>query len=280
MNRAPINKIIDMSSVDGPGNRTALFFQGCNFRCTYCHNPETIGTCTHCGACVAVCPVGALRHQAERVAWDEEKCCACDRCLAVCPQSASPRVHWMTVPEVVERIKRNLPFIRGITVSGGECSLQRDFLVALFREVGALGLTVLMDSNGGIPLAQDAALMEVCDGVMLDLKCTEGARHLSLTGKPVDPVLDNAKKLAALHKLVEVRTVVIPDVLPNEETVRTVCGMLSPFLCETDIRYKLIKFRPMGVRGPGEEYPSPTLELMESLAKIAEGYGFSDTVIL
>ena len=26
-----INKIIPFSSVDGPGNRTAIFLQGCNF---------------------------------------------------------------------------------------------------------------------------------------------------------------------------------------------------------------------------------------------------------
>ena len=39
---ATINKIIPMSLVDGPGNRTAIFFQGCNFNCSYCHNPETI----------------------------------------------------------------------------------------------------------------------------------------------------------------------------------------------------------------------------------------------
>ncbi len=35
---APVNKIIDSSLVDGPGNRTAIFFQGCNYRCRYCHN--------------------------------------------------------------------------------------------------------------------------------------------------------------------------------------------------------------------------------------------------
>ena len=45
MIKARINKIIDSSVVDGPGNRTAIFFQGCNFNCKYCHNPETIDHC-------------------------------------------------------------------------------------------------------------------------------------------------------------------------------------------------------------------------------------------
>ncbi len=37
-----INKVIKSSIVDGPGNRLAIFMQGCNFDCWYCHNPETI----------------------------------------------------------------------------------------------------------------------------------------------------------------------------------------------------------------------------------------------
>lgn len=37
---ALINKIIPFSCVDGPGNRMVIFFQGCNFKCLYCHNPE------------------------------------------------------------------------------------------------------------------------------------------------------------------------------------------------------------------------------------------------
>lgn len=280
MRSAPVNKIIDVSCVDGPGNRTAIFFQGCNFRCEYCHNPETIEVCRHCGVCVSGCPAGALSMAGGKVAWDEGKCVACDRCIEVCPYSASPRVKEMTAEQVARRIEANRPFIRGVTVSGGECSLQRDFLLELFPLVREMGLTTLMDSNGGLPLARDKALMEVCDGVMLDIKCADPARHRSLTGQPAEPVLENAAALAALHKLSEVRTVVIPDALPNEETVETAARILAPFLGETDIRYKLIKFRPMGVRGPAGAYSSPSQAYMEELAEKVRGFGFHDVVIL
>ena len=33
---APVNRIIPFSNVDGPGNRTAVFFQGCPFNCLFC----------------------------------------------------------------------------------------------------------------------------------------------------------------------------------------------------------------------------------------------------
>lgn len=36
-----IHSIESMGLFDGPGIRTVVFFQGCNLRCLYCHNPDT-----------------------------------------------------------------------------------------------------------------------------------------------------------------------------------------------------------------------------------------------
>ena len=36
-----ISSIETMGLVDGPGVRIVIFMQGCNLRCSYCHNPET-----------------------------------------------------------------------------------------------------------------------------------------------------------------------------------------------------------------------------------------------
>lgn len=146
--KALVNKIIPFSSVDGPGNRTAIFLQGCNFNCLYCHNPETINQCVNCGQCVKVCPVGALSMQDGKVCYDYTKCVFCDACFKQCPNSSSPRVRSMTPEEVMVEVRKNVPFIRGITVSGGECTRWRDFLVELLGIARAEGLSTLLDSNG------------------------------------------------------------------------------------------------------------------------------------
>ena len=38
----PLHRIIPFSNVEGQGNRTSIFLQGCKLNCLYCHNPETI----------------------------------------------------------------------------------------------------------------------------------------------------------------------------------------------------------------------------------------------
>ena len=241
---APVNKIIPFSNVDGPGNRTSIFFQGCNFNCRFCHNPETINLCCNCGQCVSSCPAGALSFSGGRVLWVQEKCVQCDTCLRVCPHSSSPRVRNMTAEEVFSSIKKALPYIDGITVSGGECSLRRDFLLELFPLVRSAGKTCLMDSNGSYDYSSDHALLSCCDGVMLDVKAVDPDWSKYLIGSPPERVLSNLRFLLEAGKLQEVRTVIFPDRdMENEETVRYVAGVIGP-ACD----YKIIRYRPFGVR--------------------------------
>ncbi|MEW6673687.1 MAG: NIL domain-containing protein [Thermodesulfobacteriota bacterium] len=46
--------------------------------------------CTHCGACTAVCPTGALFVQRPEmtVEFDQQKCSICELCVPACPTRA------------------------------------------------------------------------------------------------------------------------------------------------------------------------------------------------
>ncbi len=46
--------------------------------------------CTHCGACVTICPPGAFEvdSKTRQVRFDDEKCVACGLCIKACPPRA------------------------------------------------------------------------------------------------------------------------------------------------------------------------------------------------
>ena len=291
MKKAKINKIIKFSNVDGPGNRMSIFFQGCNYNCLYCHNPETINLCNSCGICVDGCPVGALNRVDSKVLWNKKICIDCDKCIKDCPRNSSPKTMNYSVEQLLDDIKKVSGFIRGVTVSGGEATLNYEFITILFREVKKLGLTTFVDTNGSLDLSKDIYrdFVEVTDKFMLDIKVWDRETHRILVEKGNDTVIKNIKFLSQLGKLYEVRTVVVPDLLNNIETVDEVSRLIgeinSKSKIDEGIIYKLIKYRQIGVR---EEIldkelngiKTPTDETMEELSEIARENGVEKVVII
>ena len=262
-----VNRIIPFSSVDGPGNRTAIFLQGCNFNCAYCHNPETINVCNSCGKCVSACNFNALQFKSLKVIWDSVACSACDECLKSCKRNSSPKAKSMTVEEVIAEIEKNKSFISGITVSGGECTLQSEFLTQLFIEVKKMGLTCFVDTNGSVPLWENKDLLEVMDMAMVDIKSFDNEEHKRLTGRGNTTVIENVKYLAKLNKIYEIRTVIVPEILDNYNNVDKISRLIVSL--NPNIRYKLIKYRPIGVRPEIINSYTPEDEMMKELEKIA-----------
>jgi pyruvate formate lyase activating enzyme len=274
MTKVPVNRIIDYSLVDGPGNRTALFLQGCNFRCLYCHNPETMGLCEGCGICVKGCPRGALEAAPGMPRWLEARCTGCDACIRNCPRNASPRIRWMDSGEAALRVLANRPFIRGLTCSGGECTLYRDFLKELFSRLTPAGLDCLIDSNGSTDFAEEPELLDLCGGVMLDVKAFDPALHRELTGRDNGVVLRNAEFLARAGKLAELRTVVCARDYGARETIEGLAGLLNP-RASGGIPYRIIAFRPWGVREKYRGLGRPEGAVLEGLQKLALDLGFA-----
>jgi pyruvate formate lyase activating enzyme len=275
---ALINKILPFSSVDGPGNRSIVFFQGCNFDCLYCHNPETINICNNCGVCINSCNYNSLNLESKEIKYDKNKCKNCDYCIKGCKNSSSPKVMKMNVEELVNEILKYKTFISGITVSGGECTLQRDFLVEFFREIKKTGLSIFVDTNGSYDFSNDTELIDLIDSVMLDIKSFRSKEHKFLTGMDNEIVLKNAKYLGSIGKLYEVRTVIVPDILDNEYNVDNISKLVSSI--DKNIRYKIIKYRPIGVRENKIKSTSPNDEYMSNLKNIATNNGCSDVIVV
>ncbi|MGY0150387.1 YjjW family glycine radical enzyme activase [Edwardsiella tarda] len=265
---ALVNKLLPFSCVDGPGSRLVLFLQGCNLRCRSCHNPYTIGHCNHCGLCIATCPHQALSLCDGRVVWDASRCQQCDTCLQRCPHQASPMAFSLSVEEVLLQLRRQSPFINGLTVSGGEATLQLPFLQALFQAIRQdpllQRLNCLVDSNGELAESGWARLLPWCDGVMVDLKAWRDERHRWLTGRGNRRILQSIRWLAQQHRLAELRLLVIPqysDYLDH-------CDALAEFILTLgEVPVRLNAFHPHGVYGPAAAWRRADREAIERLAE-------------
>lgn len=244
--RGRVARILARSCVDGPGSRCAVFLQGCDFDCAYCHNPETRPS------------VAASRERR--------------------PDGSPAWPRLMSASEVLAELGGALGFVRGATVSGGECGLQGDFLLALVRAFREAGLPTLVDTNGSTDYASRPRLVAEAEGFMLDVKAWDEGEHRALTGAGNRTVLENLRFLARSGKLREVRTVVVPGAFDVRGTVEACARTLAE--CGSGAAYKLIAFRPQGVRRSRQPLARPDPGLMEELAALARAAGAAEAVVV
>ncbi|MEZ8080678.1 glycine radical enzyme activase [Enterovibrio norvegicus] len=256
-NEALVSRILTFSCVDGPGNRLVVFLQGCNFDCITCHNPHTINHCTHCGDCVKSCPSDALSIASQqngpqqRVIWHADKCTHCDLCIDVCPDKSNPKIVSYSVDDMLALIRQHHFFLNGITISGGEATLQLPFIIALFKAVKSdpdlAHLTCYIDSNGSLSRTGWERVSPYLDGAMIDLKAWQSDTHLWLVGRDKHRVIDTIDFLATQNKLHEVRLLHIPGKSDLDTEVDAVGDYLNTLPKEVKIR--LNAFQHHGVIG-------------------------------
>ena len=252
----PLHRIIPFSNVEGAGNRTSIFLQGCKLNCLYCHNPETIP-----------------RYSTE----------------------AKP----VSLQYLFEQVMEARPFIRGVTVSGGEPTIHHKKLVPLFNALRAEGLTCYLDSSGFFDFDVIAPLIEVTDKFLFDLKGDgDGLQTLCFERKnqagkvPVQLLpeklhikrenlarnLQNLAKLLPLAKVEEVRLVVLNGFFDSKQLIEKIAPLLMPY---PEVKLKLIRVHTQGVRDPEGLAPYvPTLEQMQELSDFARQLGLMNIVVI
>lgn len=269
---ATVSKILNYSCVDGPGNRMVLFLQGCNYRCKNCHNPQTIDMCNQCGNCVPSCPTQSLQLITQNnkpfVVWNMTTCTECDTCLTTCNKQSTPKTYTLTVTDTLELIRDNLFFINGITVTGGEATLQLPYIIALFKAIKSdpslQHLSCMIDSNGSLSITGWQSVSPYLDGAMIDLKAWNNTTHRWLTGRDNDRVLASISWLSQHQKLYEVRLLQIPGITDYEQYIDDVAAYLTTL--GDDIRIKLNAFQHHGVTGESLNWVTCNKSDIETLA--------------
>ncbi len=278
-----LNDVIRFSAVDGPGNRFVVFLQGCNYNCVACHNPYTINECDSCGKCVEPCPELALFYDGHnQVVVDDDLCTSCDICIEVCPTDSTPLSKMVRLESLVQQIDEVSPFISGITVSGGEPTLQPDFVASLFSTLKCSEklsrLTTFVDSNGSASRDIWDRLLPVMDGAMIDLKALDPDTHIAMTGADNGPVLESIRYLAEWQRLYEVRLLMVPGRNDSPEVVEQTARWL--YNIDPSMRVKLIGFRQHGVRPQFADIPEADPADLQQLSEIIRGVGIEELVLV
>ena len=108
--------------------------------------------------------------------------------------------------------------------------MQDRFAVKLFTAVKAMGVHTAPDTNGllGSRLSQEE--LQHVDLVLLDIKSWDAQRHKQITGQPIGPVLEFAKRLAASKRPVWLRYVLVPGLTDKIEDIPSLLSLRAAWV--------------------------------------------------
>lgn len=294
-----ITTIQRMSIHDGPGIRSTLFMKGCNLRCKWCHNPETISSsaqlqhiiskCTSCGLCADHCPDKATAIIDGKLKINRSLCTTCGTCTATCPNNAILTIgKEISVDDAFMQLDMDRIFYEtsggGVTVSGGEPFLQPDFTVALLEKCFTSGLDTAVETNLAVPWERIEKALPFVNLWMCDVKTLCPKVHKEWTGADNARILDNLERLSHTGARILARTPVIPGVNDTVKDIEAICRFLSSLKAE--VKYELLgfhtlgfgKYRDLGMKNPMKGMEGISNETMETLHKTIRHYGYGSNL--
>ena len=211
-------------SQDGPGNRLVLHLQGCNMRCPWCSNPEGMALdgclmATEGKLLAKCCPYGAIAEGR----LDRNRCesCTTRECLTLHRNSGLRLSCSETTPELlVQEVLQSRPLLfdgGGVTVTGGEPTLQFEPLKMLLTELKKQGIHTAIETNGTHPRLD--ALFPLLDLLIIDFKHYDDHKHRYYTGVSNKTVKENLANAFANHPHLWVRTPLIDGVNAAAEDI-------------------------------------------------------------
>ncbi len=298
-----------LSTEDGPGLRTTVFFKGCPLHCDWCHNPESISSslqtqwfsvrCIGCRTCVAACPNGCLSLTEQGLSIDREHCEVCGICVEACPSGAREMVgREVTVDEVLAELLKDRAYYEksggGVTLSGGEPTLQPDFAEALLRGLKEQGISTALDTCGLCSTRTLDRLLPYTDLVLFDLKLQDLHAHQKFTGVSNETILENLNHIRDFIRSQDrpirlwIRTPLIPGATCSEENLSAIGRHLSDKLDGTVSRWELCAFNNLcrdqytrlGLEWKYAATPLMTHEELNRCEQIAQASGFHPDLIV
>ncbi len=303
-----IYDIQGFSVQDGPGVRTTVFMKGCPLHCPWCHSPESQafrkqlswmsmrckGTEACDSRCMKACPQNAIElgetrkdsltgNDLQMIHVKRDLCDDCGKCTEVCyPEALYLCGEDYTVERLVSRLIREKPFFKGgggVTISGGECLCQPEFVLEVLKQLKAADINTAIDTTGFVKWEIIESILPYTDLFLYDLKHMDSEKHKAATGVPNELILENARKIAENGGKMQIRIPVIPMFNHDEENIRKTAEFCVSVRDAVTL-VQLLPYHNMGVMKylrisdkPVMEATPPTDEYMNKLLAIMEEYG-------
>ena len=159
----------------------------------------------------------------------------------------------VSTQEIIELLKKEKPYFGrdgGLTVSGGEPTVQSTELKELFSEVKKAGFHITLDTCGAIYNQEVNEIYDLTDLVMLDVKHINNDWHKKLTGQNNETVLQNAQYREKTGKPMWLRYVLVPGWTDQPEFLEEWARYFQDF--KTIERIEILPYHTLGVYKYGE----------------------------
>jgi pyruvate formate lyase activating enzyme len=200
-----VHSIESLGALDGPGLRTVIFLQGCPLKCKFCHNID--------------CAI--VQGNAQEYTVDE-----------LVKTVLKNKSYWGKTNNdqkdfLQPTTDNRQPISGGVTISGGEPTFQKDFLIALLKELKRNDIHTAVDSCSVTTQDVLTEMIPYVDLWMLSVKHMDEQAHVNLTGASNRKILENIlfldKTLSEQKEnqaQIRIRFLVIPGMTDDKDHIK------------------------------------------------------------
>jgi len=249
---------------DGPGIRTTIFFKGCPMDCWWCHNPES-------------------KKKEPEPFTDALQ----TNSVNLCRSDGEIIGRSISVTEVMKEINKDIVFYEesngGVSFSGGEPLMQKDFLNELLIECKKNGLHTTLDTAGCASKEIILLIAPNVDLFLYDLKLVNDKKHQKYTGISNKEILENLLLLSELKYNIVIRIPIIPTINDSKEDIAD----FGKFIQKLNIiRVDLLPYHTIGEEkykklkkvNRMKEIIPPSKERLEKIKKQLESFNLNVSI--